>query len=357
MTCNESAEFISALYDGELVPPPVAEHIGACETCRDRLHDYITMGTELRRIASLESPAQAKPRSWAKPQTSLHRWWHEAWHTMRIPRLAFVALLAALAVLGSSLTMVRVRAHAQGTVILLKIATAAGQSTLCPLSATDTKWQECAFMGQVNAHMLSYKINLLSATNDRIEVAFRSDVAAVTPGSWSMTYDTLGDLPARTYSFEPGQSLDVDVAGLGPLTITGEWIDHIPNLAGGTADLDPGPGQLRITSPLLLRDKQVIADFAGSSASAQNSKQAVVIYIPGQGKFKLSLTPSPAAIPAHAQNNRIAFNIDGRPYAFVTASPVTRDEQVWILHDPDWKPSGESATDAFIGLTSLSGSL
>ena len=41
MICTEAAEFVSALCDGEIIPPSAAEHIGGCSSCKARLSDYL----------------------------------------------------------------------------------------------------------------------------------------------------------------------------------------------------------------------------------------------------------------------------------------------------------------------------
>ncbi len=53
MKCEDAAEFFSALCNGQQIPREAAEHIGTCETCGGRLHGYLEMGMELRRVASL----------------------------------------------------------------------------------------------------------------------------------------------------------------------------------------------------------------------------------------------------------------------------------------------------------------
>ena len=63
MKCEEAAEFVSALCDGESIPPVAAEHIGACETCRGRMKEYAEIDAELRRLASLESRTEARART------------------------------------------------------------------------------------------------------------------------------------------------------------------------------------------------------------------------------------------------------------------------------------------------------
>ena len=62
MKCEEAAEFVSALCDGESIPPEAAEHIGTCETCQARLKEYGEIGMALRRVASLESLEEVRAR-------------------------------------------------------------------------------------------------------------------------------------------------------------------------------------------------------------------------------------------------------------------------------------------------------
>ena len=54
MNCNEAAEFVSALCDGERIPAGAAAYVGDCEGCQARLREYIALGAEMRRAASME---------------------------------------------------------------------------------------------------------------------------------------------------------------------------------------------------------------------------------------------------------------------------------------------------------------
>jgi predicted anti-sigma-YlaC factor YlaD len=111
MNCNEAAEFVSALCDGETVSPAAAEHIGECPGCRDHLQEYLAMGAELRRVASLEPTEEARTRSWHNNQRPAPSWWTKGRESMRIPRFAFALLLITIVALGSGLVVVRARAH------------------------------------------------------------------------------------------------------------------------------------------------------------------------------------------------------------------------------------------------------
>jgi hypothetical protein len=100
MKCAEAAEFVSALCDGERIPPAEAEHVGVCETCSVRLREYLEMGAELRRLASLELTEETRARGWTKTPRITPSWWLKGWETIRIPRIAFALLLIAIVAVG-----------------------------------------------------------------------------------------------------------------------------------------------------------------------------------------------------------------------------------------------------------------
>jgi hypothetical protein len=68
MKCEEAAEFVSAIYNGERIPRSAAEHVGRCETCHCRLKEYVEIGAELRLVASLELSEESGCGGWAEFQ-------------------------------------------------------------------------------------------------------------------------------------------------------------------------------------------------------------------------------------------------------------------------------------------------
>jgi exosortase D (VPLPA-CTERM-specific) len=99
MKCEEAAEFVSALCDGESIPPVAAEHVGACESCRARLKEYGEIGAELRRVASLDSPSEARARTWETRQRTTSSWWEKGWDLFAtLPLLVwlYASILASL---------------------------------------------------------------------------------------------------------------------------------------------------------------------------------------------------------------------------------------------------------------------
>lgn len=350
MKCSDAAEYVSALCDGEIIPRPAAMHIGNCPECQMKLRDYLGIGAELRRTASLELSGSVPSLVWAKPQGRLITWWQKALETMRIPRLVFVVLIGGVVALASSLAVVRVRARANGTVVLLSISAGMEKPIECALSTVDKNFHECGFIGNAGASILGYKFRLLSRSSNRIELGVRARQWPVSLGkSVSYKLDDVASQPEHQYSFEPGDTLKIDNSGLPTLTVKGTWLDHMPSFVGAN-EMDPGPDELRIISPLLLQGNEVIGDLEGGSASQDKPGWAVFLYYPKHGGYLIANSRIQGAMEARVNLNRISFEENGHQYVLLTGAPVTRAQHVWILHHPDFKPrtSGQNGDYAFI---------
>jgi len=351
MRCDEAAEFVSALCDGETIPQTAAEHVAGCATCQARLKEYMEMGAGLRVMASLVINESISPRIWGSSQNRFAIWWQKGWVMMRIPRLAFAILIAAIVALGSTLAVVKVRAHPDGTVVLLKAAMPDGESIPCALSTQDKNRATCAYMGKMNGKIIGYQIDLIGREGNRVELAVRTK--SIDPSERLLLSDIQSE-PRKQVFFEPGQTQRLDVTGAGTLTVTGEWFDHVPAFIG-TSDyeLDPGPEELRVVGPLLLSGKLVLGDLEGGSSIADGANEGVMIYMPGEGRFILALTPMQDAVQAHVDLNRISFEDGGRSYTFLTGAPVTRGKHIWVLHEAHFRPLKPEKDSANIGVGHL----
>ena len=350
MKCDEAADYVSALCDGERIPREAAEHVGSCKECQARMTDYLEMGAELRRVASLEPQVEAKPRVWVKQQDVQTIWWQKGWQKMSIPRLVFAMLLAAVVGLGSSLAIVKVKAHEDGTVMMFKLAAPGVDPIPCPVSTVDSKYNLCSGVASINGGSLIYEVKLLSTDRNRLALRVRTKFSASGPAS---TLNERDAVPQKQYWFESGQTLPVDVSGLGVINITGEWTDHIPTLLTDNHDLDPEAGEFRMVSPLLLKGKEVVGDMQGGSAIGDKPEDEIFIYFPGQGRLDLSLLPMNGATRGEAKLNRVTFKINEESYTLLTGTPITRNPEVWVRLQADYKPKGESA-GAFIGASDRS---
>jgi hypothetical protein len=351
MNCEEAAEFVSALYDGERILAAAAEHVGACEACQSRLREYMEMGIEMRRAASLQLVDVPAARNWETKGTIVSKWWQKGWETMRIPRFAFGLLLAAVVILGSNLVATRARAHGAGTVVVLSIALPGGQATQCPLSAVDKKWQECAFIGDINSGTLRYQVRFLGQDGNRIELGVREAFGPLDSGENTNALADIDRVPQKQYWFEPGEKLQLDVAGLGAMEVTGEWMDHVPSLPQFPT-VDPKSDELRVVSPLLLRNKEEAADLEGCSTTSDR-ESGVMLYVPGEGLYVFSLSPIEGAVGGSVALNRITFKMQDQNYTLLTGAPIARSEHVWVKHEEDFKPNGEAAKHPFITTVNL----
>lgn len=356
MNCDEAVEFVSALYDGSTIPRAAAEHIASCLSCQTRLREYIELGVELRRAASLEVLAEVKDRAWNRRPGGVHFWWWKGWETMRIPKLGFALLLVGIAVLTSGLTVMGVRARERGTVVMLSVASEAGRATPCPLSFEDKDYVECTGSSGTRTPRgaLNYRIKLLSRDGDRVELGVQTKFAE--GGNSPGTFEAMLDGPERQFWFEPGKTLQIGVNGLGPIAVTGEWFDHIPYFARMDVEnnLEPGPNELRMIAPILLSGDRVLFDAKGGSAKAGGPKPAFWAYVPGNGVYIVSLSPMPGAVQGNAEDNFVSFEIDGQSYKFVTGAPITREGQVWVLYAPRAKsPGGVYGSGSLDGVLQL----
>jgi hypothetical protein len=344
MRCEQAAEFISALYDGIRIPREAAEHVGMCQTCRVRLAEYAEMGAELRRMASLEPAADLPAVSWQKQEKSRAAWWQKGWGTIRIPKIAFASMLLLILALGSGFAMLKARTLTPGKALVLTIKYPQNSSMRCALSIGGEKSPVCGFMMNANPGIVGVFFRIITTDGERFELGVRSKVAP-TASSVSKELENLPDAP---YWFEPGEKLEIAIAGLGPLTVTGEVLDHMPSILtsnSSNAGLDPEEGELRVISPALLRGKELVFDLEGASATYR-ADYCVFLYSPGRGRYLLSLSPVAGAVEGEIKQSRIHFEMDGESYVLLTGAPIARNDHIWILHQPDYRPSHEPGASA-----------
>jgi hypothetical protein len=341
MKCEEAAEFVSALCDGEMISPSAAQHIGSCGACSVRLREYVEMGAELRRVASLQAVEAKEVPLWGNVRKVSPNWWQKGWETMRIPRFAFAMLLAAVVVLGSSLTMMKVRAHTQGPVLMLTAKTATGHTIQCALSLVDEKSASCGGVQAVaGSGGEAFKFRVISQQGDRIELGLRAKFFA---GTGSLSSEETEKLPETTYWFQPGETLEAKMEDSEPMHLTGELMDHMPTslAVGGGEQLDPSPNEVRFVVPVLVRGKDVVYDFEGMTVTCNEKGEGLVLNVPHDGRYLVSLSPLEGGVEGQIHDSRVSFELNGQPYQFLTGAPVARGGHVWILHLPDEKGSGD----------------
>ena len=344
MTCDDVAEHVSALCDGQIIPPTAAQHIATCPDCEARLSDYLALGVELRRAGSLELVDAVPARTWIRPQNRIASFWQKGITNMKVPRFALAALIIGILALASIVTVDAARAHNTGTVVLLSTVGPNGAFGDCPLSTVDKDYKSCSGLVRMGLEFLGYKINLVSREDDRVLLAIRTRTYPIVPGeakSFS-PFELDGD-PAKEVWLEPGEPLKFEVPGIGSLAFKGQWLDHVPVLGLHKEDLSPGANEVRFASPLLLKDGTVSGDLKGgiSGLFATDSRDwAIQAYFPGEGRFLISLLPMKDAVEAKVIFSRISFDEGGHSWEFVTGAPVSRADKIWVLHQPDFRMKG-----------------
>jgi hypothetical protein len=350
MKCEEAAEFVSALCDGETIPRAAAEHIGACQLCALRLKEYLEIGTELRRVASLEPMNQVKMPFGNWPNRARSDWWWRGWEAVKIPRFVFASLLIAVVVLGSGLAMVLARAKNQGTVLMLTAKPPDGSPIHCPLSLVDEKAASCSSFAPEH----SFAFRVISKDGDRIQIGVRIGPGAEALKKAGTEPLNVNGLPEKQYWLEPGKELPIAVPDAGMIVLTGELTDHVPPLAAGPEQqLDPNAGELRFVSPLLLRDKEEVQDLEGATAIASEATEAIEFFAPGDALYRVSLSPLEGAVQGSVEVGRVSFELNGHSYKFLLAAPVTRKEHVWVQRLGNYNPPSDLQKHGFLGTVNL----
>ena len=204
----------------------------------------------------------------------------------------------------------------------------------------------------VKSGFLKFEVQALASESDRVRLGVRSALGH-SPGPFTLSPSEFAGESQKMYWFEPGQKLQVEVPGFGSMAITGQFIDHMPTLLSRIEHdrLDPKADELRIYAPLLLRDNRTVFDFKRLPLIADHGCKAVQVYEPGLGRYIYSLVPLRGAVQAKVEESRISYELDGDKYQLVTGAPVALADHVWVLHQPQYKPSQDSAgpDDAFFG--------
>lgn len=343
MKCEDAAEFVSALCDGERIPREAAQHIGECEACRARLNAYSAIGTELRRAASLQEQTEVKAGSWEKLPKVRIAWWQKASTTMRIPRFAFASMLGIILLLSGGLVLVRARTAVGGPVLVLTYRIPQGGGVARCVITTDgnARTNHCSYGTSGPWGFLTTNFRYVEKEGERTTLGVKTKYEAQAESLEMSNADALKGVPEETVRIEPGSNQKISVPGLGEIELTAEYLDHIPALLlRPNEPLDPQKNEFRIVSPVLIRGKEVVLNLAGSdSTDSGDPEAALMIYFPGEGRYLISTVPFQGAVEGKVDLGQIKFSLEGQDYLLLTAMPTTRSEHVWVTHDPQYRLS------------------
>lgn len=353
MNCEQVGEYVSALCDGEKIPRDAAEHIGSCPLCREELNQYAAIGLELRRLASLEEAPPAAQIDWEQERETKIGWWQKGLTTMRIPRLAFGVMLSAIIALSGGLVLVRARAGSTGGRFLelkyrLPVSPFSpyGRLGIC-IMRTDGSQKDntCDFVDHGWTGLLLMNTHLIMSLGDTAEVGIRAKFVPG-PGDTQINYTQalFEDVPEKTVSLAAGEEQEIEVAGLGKVGLQREYLDHIPPLEYRPQEtLDPNPREFRIVTPVLLRDNQAIAKVDGNSIDTGDADATLMLYVPGEGRYLISIAPFEGAVQGDVHLGQITFSLEGHHYLLLTSTPITVLEHVWVKQESEFKPSERMA--------------
>jgi hypothetical protein len=332
MKCEEAAEFVSALCDGERIPREMAEHIGTCETCRARLNAYSVMGAELRRVASLEEQGEAKVGSWEGKQRIRLNWWQRGTQTMRIPLFAFALMLVVITVLSAGLLIVHARAGGRAY-LDLKVKVPHGFSQESPITMS---YGMPATPGPALGLSVGLPEGVLECTFRSIELQ-RDSVRLGIRAAWfaGMTNAELASkqirsMPEREYEFVPGEPLLLAVEGLGQIELSGQLTDE-----PGTSKilLYPKDGELRVFGPaVFLRGDKLVAKLDGNT-SITGDDAYFAMYLPTEGWYVFATRPFDAAVEGDLRSNQVQFRLEDQAYLLLTGAPIASGlRKIWVAH-------------------------
>jgi hypothetical protein len=348
MNCEIAEEYVSALCDGQKIPLSAAEHIGQCKKCQLEMNEYAAIGVELRRLASVDEPIQVAQGDWKVLTEKDIHWWQRGLTTMKIPKLAFGVMLMAIVTLSSSLVMVQARAGSgAGRFLELKYKLpSASEPNICVMRADGSqKDNTCDFIDHGREGLLLINTRVIANAEGRAQLGIR---AKYIPGAQDteLHYSEalFNDVPQVLLAVEPGKKQEISVANLGVLEAETEYLDHIPPLVYRPQEtLDPQAREFRIVAPVLVRDNEVIANSDGSSIDTGSPDATLMYYVPGEGRYLVSLVPFDRAVEGRVQFGRVTFFLEGHNYLLLTSMPITVSDHVWVKHESDFKPSERMA--------------
>lgn len=350
MNCQDAKLFVSALYDGEVVPQDAAEHIASCAACRGLLLKYSSIGAELRLLASADHGTDPAPLGDLPPKR--RRWSRGLKGRVLVPRFAIGLVLIAIAGLSIGLAVVHGRESAPWFQYEVTDVQSEGTGGNV-LQAGEYGTGESS--SSADPRITLYEVKVIDVRNDSAQVEVRArrfntepDGHAgkfiLVPGGHRATVKSREDIdrllaiaaPQR-FDYKPGQKLNIQVDGGGTLVLTGKVYRIRPSFWAPGYIVNPAPNEIALSNPAMVRGREFLGDIAGS-ASAAGRNSAIGACVPPVGSFVFALKPFPGAVRGVTEFGRARFTMDGQDYTLFSATPITGGEQpreIWIYRGPN----------------------
>jgi len=335
MNCEQAAESISALCDAQRIPREVAEHLGACEECRERLSEYLQMNAELQRVASVTAPQRVREVSWG-PQETIKSSWLQMWReSIRIPRFAFGLMLVAILSLGAGMAIVR--ASNSERWFQFEVRTRQGGTALTGVMSAEPKEpvQPAGIHVFEPDGTLAVAVRVLAGAGGSEKLGVR---AIWLPQNFdqSRIEDKVLATPERDFWTISGQRLSIPVKDYGEIEITGHLLDKLPDEQNASEmRLYPKEGQFQVIAPqVLLVDGHVLSEGGGSGLRHSTKDSFFAYYAPHDGWYVFAFNAFPGATEGKINANQVEFTLDGRAYTFLTAAPIVDRgvTKIWVQH-------------------------
>lgn len=338
MKCEEAAHLASALCEGEQVPHEAAQHIGSCEDCMRRLKEYSFLGAELRRVASLSCTENSPKVSWSALRTRRESWRRLGTRTMRIPRIAFALLLAAITLLSAGIMFVRAKektkwlhfeVHPQSGPRMVS-----GTIPAAPDGISDRRIGP--FSRKERDGTIAIEINFRDLNSGVEKLGAR---ALWIPGrvGGEKANEQVHSRPERELWLTPGEELSIPVEGYGAITVTGEFLEKLPeDLRTG---MYPREGSLRIVPPVFcLSGDRLLSRANDGGGDFSREEHYFAYHSPGEGWFLIAGKPFEGAVQGRVKGNQIEFRAEGRAYSLLTGAPILFGEAfIWVMHYPEFR--------------------
>src|SRR5690348_2048001 len=350
MNCHDAQPFVSAMYDGELVPEDAAGHIASCPACRNALRDYARIGAELRLLAAVERDTDPAPLGDLPPKR--RRWARRLTGRVLVPRFAIG--LALITILGLSLGLGFVRGQGPGPWFQYEVSGPERRGTSGNvLQAGEYGGGE--FTLSAGSRLTLYQIKVIDVRNESVEIDVRARKFTIEPdasaGKFVIAPDghrasvksdqdierILASATPRRFDYKPGQKLQIAIDGGGTLMLTGKVYKIRPNFWAPEYVINPAPNEIALSDPAMVRGQEFLGNIAGS-ASATGGNSAIGACVPPVGAFVFALKPFPGAIQGIAEFGRARFSVGGQDYTLFSATPITGGQQprsIWIYRAPN----------------------
>jgi hypothetical protein len=350
MNCQDAQVFVSALYDGEIVPEDAAGHIASCTACRNLLRKYAQMGAELRLLAAADGEPNPAPLGDLPPKR--RRWTSGLTSRMLVPRFAIG--LGLIAILGLSVGLSLVRGQGSGPWFQYEVSDLQRQgSGGNVLQAGEYGTGESS--SSADPRITLYEVKVLDVENNSVRVEVRARKFMTEPdghtGKFIVEPDghratitsrrdidrILASATPQRFDYKPGQKLQIPVDGGGTLVLTGKVYRLRPSFWGPGYPVNPEPNEIVLTNPAMVRGQEFLGNIGGS-ASAAGGNSAIGACVPPVGSFVFALKPFPGAIQGVAEFGRARFTMDGQDYTLFSATPITGGQQprdIWVYLGPN----------------------